>query len=272
VRNLCCATIVALLAVAAPATAAPRTDCRQQAIRDLQRLSPQGHAIYSAMPDKKLFMFWVTCDDTQLGLATAVHESVHILTEQMDAYPLIGGGSIRRLHEVSRLFPPREIAGNFDRSDIYVQTYLRPGAATSATDLMYLLDELNAYTHDLNSAIRLAPLNKSNSQVDHRDGLTALMAFVMSYVDRARRHKPATWEGLQRPEPRRLVQVLWRQAEATLTKSWDVPGIGHQDRKYVAFMCDHRNSDALAELLGRTPISADACAVAGGASSRASTR
>ena len=94
-----------------------------------------------------------------------------MLTEQKNAYPLIDGGSIGRVHEVSRFFPPRDIAGNFDRNDIYVQTYLRPGGSSSAADLMYLLDELNAYSHDLNSAIRLAPLNRSDSQVDHRDGL-----------------------------------------------------------------------------------------------------
>ena len=93
------ATAVALLAFASsPALATPRTDCQPQAIRDLQRLSPQGHAIYAAMTDKKQFLFFLTCDNVQLGLATAVHESVHMLTEQKDAYPLIAGGSVKRVH------------------------------------------------------------------------------------------------------------------------------------------------------------------------------
>ena len=80
------ATVVALLSVvSAPAFAAARTDCQPQAIRDLERLSPRGHAIYLAMRDKKQFLAFLTCDDVQLGLSTAVHESVHILTELLDA-------------------------------------------------------------------------------------------------------------------------------------------------------------------------------------------
>ena len=128
--------------------AAARTACQPQALRDLQRLSPQGHAIYAAMSDKKQFLFFLTCDNVQLGLATAVHESVHMLTEQKDAYPLIAGGSVKRVHALSRFAPPREVARKFDQSDTYVQTYLRRGQASSADDFTYLLDELNAYSHE----------------------------------------------------------------------------------------------------------------------------
>src|SRR5262245_33597855 len=128
------AAVVALLALlggAQGASAASRTDCHAKAIQDLQRLSPRGHAIYQAMANKKQFLAWVTCDDVHLGLATGVHESVHMLTEERDAFPLIEGGEVRRPHEVSRFFAPREIAKRFDSKDSYVQTYLRPGAASS---------------------------------------------------------------------------------------------------------------------------------------------
>jgi hypothetical protein len=144
-RGVFAATVVALVSIASsPVLAGARGDCRPQAIRDLARLAPQGHAVYLAMHDKTQFLAFLTCDDVQLGLSTAVHESVHILTEQLDAYPLIGGGSVPRQHAVSRFFPPREIASKFKSDDSYVQTYLRPGAASSADDLPYLLDELNA--------------------------------------------------------------------------------------------------------------------------------
>ncbi|MPZ41640.1 MAG: hypothetical protein GEU95_27070 [Rhizobiales bacterium] len=172
----------AVLAGSHAASAAPRTDCRTQAINDLQRLSPDGHAIYRAMTDKKQFMVWLTCDDVHLGLSTSVHESVHMLTHERNAFPLIEGGEIRRPHEVSKFFPPREIAKKFDPKDAYVQTYLRPGAASSANDFLYLLDELNAYSHDLNSAVQLVSLQRRDRQADHRDGLAALMSFVMGYV------------------------------------------------------------------------------------------
>ena len=200
------ATVVALLGIASSsALAAARTDCQPQAIRDLERLSPAGHAVYLAMRDKKQFLTFLTCEDVQLGLSTAVHESVHILTEQLNAYPLIGGGSVPRQHMVSRFYPPREIAYKFNQHDNYVQTYLRRGAASSADDLMYLLDELNAYSHDLASATKLVDLHKRDGQVDHRAGLAALMAFLMQYVDVARERKTPTWEGLQRAEVKSLI-------------------------------------------------------------------
>jgi hypothetical protein len=254
------AALLVLTGGAQSASAAPRTDCRAQAIQDLQRLSPRGHAIYQAMADKKQFLTWVTCDDVHLGLATGVHESVHMLTEERDAFPLIDGGQVRRPHEVSRFFAPREIAKRFDSRDPYVQTYLRPGAASSANEFMCLLDELNAYSHDLHSAVRLVPLQRRDRQADHRDGLAALMTFVMGYVDAAEKTKPATWQGLLRPEPRQVVQTLWAQAETALSSSCGIPAFGAKDRQYVAYLCEPKNSSALAEVLGRAPICPSACA------------
>jgi len=258
-RATAAAALLAALASAQPASAAPRTDCRAQAIQDLQRLSPRGHAIYEAMTDKKQFLTWLTCDDVHLGLTTSVHESVHLLTEERNAFPLIDGGEVRRPHEVSRFFAPKEIAKHFDSKDAYVQTYLRPGAASSADDFLYLLDELNAYSHDLHSAVRLISLQRRDRQADHRDGLAALMMFVMSYADTAEKAKPKTWEGLMRPEPRRVVQTLWAQAETTLASSCGIPDFGAKDRRYVAFMNDSKNSSALARLLGRAPTLPSEC-------------
>lgn len=269
-RRILQAAAVAMLAVASsPAVAAPRTECQPQAIRDLQRLSPQGHAIYAAMADKKQFLFFLTCDNVQLGLATAVHESVHMLTEQKDAYPLIAGGSVKRIHNATRFYPPREIAGKFDQGDMYVQTYLRRGAASSSDDFTYLLDELNAYSHDLNSAIKLTSLHRaSGGQVDHRAGLAALMSFTMAYADAAQQ-KPATWQGLQRPEVKHLVQSLWTQAETVLVSSLGIQGIGGE--KYVKFLCSLNNGRGLSDLLGRAPANARLCGLTGAAASQDST-
>lgn len=269
-RRVLQAAAVAMLAVASsPVVAAPRTDCQPQAIRDLQRLSPQGHAIYAAMADKKQFLFFLTCDNVQLGLATAVHESVHMLTEQRDAYPLIAGGSVKRVHSAARFYPPREIAGKFDQGDMYVQTYLRRGAASSSDDFTYLMDELNAYSHDLNSAIKLTSLHGGSGQVDHRAGLAALMSFTMAYTDAAQQQKPATWQGLQRPEVKHLVQSLWTQAEAVLVSSLGIQGIGGE--KYMKFLCNRNNGRGLNDLLGRAPASARLCGLTGAAASREST-
>ena len=246
---------VAAMCVVAWSTGAmaARTDCQPQALRDLQRLSPEGHAIYQAMADKRHFLRFLTCDDVVLGLSTAVHESVHLLTADRDAYPLIDGTSIRRPPEGLRFFAPREIGRRFDARDIYVQSYLKRGSASSSDDFRYLLDELNAYSHDLHSAVKLASLRPVDRQVGHRDGLAALMTFVMAYADAARQSSPATWEGLQRPEIKKVVQTLWGQAEGALASSCRVPAFGQEDRKHIAYLCNARNGEALGHLLGRAP-------------------
>jgi hypothetical protein len=261
------AVVAAACAIAwSSAAMAARTDCQPQALRDLQRLSPQGHAIYLAIPNKQHFLRFLTCDDVVLGLATAVHESVHLLTAEKDAYPLLDGTAIRRPPEGLRFLPPRDIAGRFDWGDIYVQSYLRRGSASSADDFRFLLDELNAYSHDLHSAVKLVPLQRNGRHAGHRDGLAALMSFVMAYMDTARRSSPATWEGLQRPQTRKLVQTLWGQAEAVLASSCGVPDFGREDRKHIAFLCSPRNGEGLGHLLGRAPACPAACSGAGTAS------
>jgi hypothetical protein len=266
-RKFMRATAVALCAVACPGAAlAARTDCQPQAIRDLERLSPQGHAIYAALPDKRHFLRFLTCDDVVLGLATAVHESVHLLTGDRDAYPLIDGTQIKRPPEGLRFYAPREIAGKFDRRDIYVQTYLRRGGASSADDFRFLLDELNAYTHDLHSAVQLASLRRPDGEVGHRDGLAALMTFLMSYTDTAERSVPATWERLQRPETKRVIETLWTQAEKVLASSCSLRGFGGEDRRHIAFLADRRNGSSLEHLIGRPLARPSACLDAGTAS------
>src|SRR3954464_4610139 len=165
---------LAALACSVFATAAEAADCRPAAIERLRAAAPEGFAIYQAVRDKKFFLGWISCDEAQFGLPTAVHESVHYITAESDAFPLVGGGQLKRPHQASRFFAPSLIAGKFKAND-FVTTYLRPGSASSAGDFLYLLDELNAYTHDLNTAVHLsrsrAHVGEGDLQVDHRDGL-----------------------------------------------------------------------------------------------------
>src|ERR1043165_1356140 len=192
-------------------------DCRASAVERLRAAAPEGFAIYQAIKDKKFFLGWLSCEEVQQGLPTAVHESVHYITAEIDAFPLVHGGQVKRPHDVSAFFAPSLIAGKFKAGD-FVTTYLKPGSASSASDFLYLLDELNAYTHDLNTAVEL---NRSRGgvedgalEVDHRDGLAALMAFVALYVERAERSEPATWRGLTQPHVPKTLSAPWAQAEA----------------------------------------------------------
>src|SRR3954447_16467511 len=200
--------LASLCATAAFGPRADAGDCRPAAIERLRAQAPEGFAIYQKIADKKFFTSWLSCSEDQRGLSTAVHETVHHITGDTDAYPLIQGGQLKRPHEAEAFFAPSLIAGKFKPSD-FVTTYLRPGGASSSSDFLYLLDELNAYTHDLNTAVNLSrwhgQVEAGDGQVDHRDGLAALMAFVALYAERAEDSEPATWSGLLEPRVAKTV-------------------------------------------------------------------
>ncbi|MEA2879321.1 MAG: hypothetical protein QOF14_4517 [Hyphomicrobiales bacterium] len=241
-----------------PAKAA---DCRQGAIERLRAFAPEGFAVYQKIADKTFFLNWISCDEAQLGLPTAVHESVHYLTAETDAFPLTNGGQLKRPHEVSAFFAPSLIAGKFKAND-FVTTYLRPGRASSSADFLYLLDELNAYTHDLATAVALSrtprPVEQGD-EVDHRDGLAALMAFVALYAERAEESEPATWSGLLAPRVAKTVSELWGRAETVMASSCGIPNFGTQDKSFIRQFCQRGPQASVQKILGRAPVCPAAC-------------
>jgi hypothetical protein len=237
-------------------------DCRAAAIERLRAFAPDGFVTYQRIKDKAFFLGWIVCDEPQLGLSTAVHESVHYITAETDAFPLAGGGAIKRPHEVSAFFAPSLVAGKFRAND-FVATYLRPGEASSSTDFLYLLDELNAYTHDLATAVALSrapvPVEQDDVHIDHRDGLAALMAFVALYVERAQESEPATWRGLREPRVAKTVSELWGRAEKVMVSSCGIPNFGTQDKALIRQFCQKGPQASLQKILGRAPICPSAC-------------
>src|SRR3954453_16478265 len=97
--------------LAAPLAAAA-ADCHPPAIERWRAAAPEGFAIYQSIQDKKFFAGWITCGEPQFALPTAVHESVHYITAETDAFPLTGG-QLKRPHEVSGFFAPSLIAAKF---------------------------------------------------------------------------------------------------------------------------------------------------------------
>src|SRR4051795_7704816 len=108
-RRLLRSVGLAALACTAFATAAGASDCRPAAIERLRAAAPEGFAIYQAIKDKKFFIGWISCEEGGLGLPTAVHESVHYITAELDAFPLLHGGQLKRPHQVSAFYPPKLI-------------------------------------------------------------------------------------------------------------------------------------------------------------------
>jgi hypothetical protein len=184
-----------------------------------------------------------------------------MITGDTDAYPLIGGGAVKRPPESAALFAPARIARQF-RPSIFVTTYLRPDGATAATDFRYLLDELNAYAHDLATALALNGRRDPAVQTAHRDGLAALMSFVALYVEAAE-SVPTAWTGLKRTETRSAVAALWGQAERTMAASCRVPDLGSEDRDFLGKVCAPGPMSALERLLDRPPVCPRACLTPG---------
>ena len=256
-RMLRCLSIVGLIGVSS-ASAAAGGDCKQTSLQHLQESSPDGFAIYSSTSQHDFFESWIDCGDPQFDLSTAVHETTHLITAETDAFPLVGGGSVERPHEVSSFYPPAEIADRFAASD-YAKIYLRRGKSSSSTDFLYLLDELNAYTHDLNAAVDLKALARSEESVDHRDGLAAMMAFVAVYAETAKDSRPETWSGLQAPNVAHAIATIWERAEWVIASSCGIPNFGDADRSYIREFCSTEAQTALEPILGRAPACPRAC-------------
>ena len=244
-----------VVALAVPAQA---RECQKRALDALQAAAPDGSSVFKRVPDKKFFLQWLDCDDPQFELSTAVHESVHIITAQSDAFPLVGGGEVERPHEASKFFAPSRIAAQFGKSD-YVDTYLKPGRATSSSDFLYLLDELNAYTHDLNAAVDLKDMRSASRSSDHRDGLAALMAFTAVYVEHARANEPETWAGLQAPTVSTVFEKIWGRAETVMASSCGIPEFGTQYVGFLQKVCKPGAQAALASVMGRPPVCPAQC-------------
>lgn len=257
-RILSIAGLACLMLNPYPAFARSGAECRQNGLEHLRTSSPDGFAIYRQISQPSFFKNWISCDDAQFDLATAVHESTHFITAETDAFPLVGGGSIQRPHQVSDFFPPFHIASKF-KSDDFVATYLRRGRASSSTDFLYLLDELNAYSHDLNAAVDLKDLNDPDEAVDHRDGLAALMAFLAVYAKTAQEDEPATWSALQEPQVAETISSIWERAERVMASSCGIPQYGTEDRTYIRRYCAAPTRSALETVLGRSIVCPSAC-------------
>jgi hypothetical protein len=252
------AVCFAAAVVAAHPAVAAKSDCRKSAVEALRGGAPDGFAIFNQTKDKAFFVRWLNCDDGQLGLPTAVHESVHYVTGEIDAFPLVDGGELARPHVVSQFYPPSRIAKAF-KSDDFVDTYLKPGRASSSSDFLYLLDELNAYTHDLEAAVDLKTMRRIDRYVDNRDGLAALMAFVALYVEKAEKSEPETWSGLQKPEVAKTVATLWGHAETVMQSSCGLPRFGTGDKAYIRRYCAASAQAAMQTVLGRAPACPQDC-------------
>lgn len=253
------ALVFGLAALGVDARAAAPSKCTAKNLETLRRTVPEGFAIYEGLKDKSIFTHWFKCENTQLDLTTGIHEGTHILTSEIQAYPLINGQSVALVGEIKKLFRPGVLAPRFKRDSAYVENYLMPGQASSADEFGYLLNELNAYSHDLNAAVKLRQFAQKDYDVMHRDGLAALMAFTAAYVERARTEDKDAWAILQSPAVRGTIATLWGQAEQVMGASCRVPRYAMETSDFLKPVCAANIRHGLGHLLGRPPLCPVSC-------------
>ena len=94
---------------------------------------------------------------------------------------------------------------------------------------------------------------EQGDEVDHRDGLAALMAFVALYVERAEESEPATWSGLREPRVAKTVSELWGRAEKVMASSCGIPNFGTEDKGPIRQFCQRGPQAACRKLSGGRP-------------------
>ena len=238
------------------------SDCRPAAIERLRAAAPAGFAIPEKTKGQGVLP---QLDQLWRGgpwFADRDPRIVHDVTAETDAFPLLNGGRSKRPHEVSAFFAPAQIAARFKASD-FVMTYLRPGAASSSGDFLYLLDELNAYTHDLATAVSPEPFTGR-----HRRGRSRRSSRRACGADGVRRALCRARGGeracdLARPPPSRALHgpmsELWGQAEKTMVSSCGIPNFGTEDKALIRQFCQRGPQAALQKVLGRVPVCPAAC-------------
>jgi hypothetical protein len=105
-------------------------------------------------------------------------------------------------------------------------------------------------------------------QIDHRDGLAALMAFVALYAERAEQSEPASWRGLLQPGVAKTVSALWGRAETVMASSCGIPNFGTEDKTLIRQFCQAGPRNALQKILGRASVCPVACLTATPVASR----
>lgn len=230
----------------------------KKALGWLKQDDPDGYKVYLA--DSKGFLdpvWWTDCADNLVdALVVALHETVHGLNDHRGYY-LIGGARVPYAND-HNLFAPSTIATEF-APDGFTDLYLKkiPGSDSSATLFSVLLDELDAYTHGLNTENKL---HQYSSALQWRNGAAAMMAYVKIYLHRARTRYPKAWKSIQSESVALPLRTLWAQAETALLKSCQLRSPQfREDTQYLKKLCDTKSHAALAAILGRPPACPQAC-------------
>ena len=224
---------LALLLVATPAFAVEAKPCLKEAVA-LLRADANGMSVFRASEPEQ-FSFWLDCDGMDYDVSSAVHESVHLLSQAEDTsryrYLLVGGDTIEVpwTHSPDRSKIVRQLRK--DEKDGYVETYLTGSSGQQGLELV--MDELNAYTHGLVTEVALAPRNEGTGRrTGARDGVAHFQLYLSLYLRMLKHENPQMYREMSATHGQ-AVATLWKQAERALTDSLPFRSLGIDDRWYL---------------------------------------
>jgi hypothetical protein len=237
--------------------------CLNDAISILKKYDPVGFLNYKSLPDSEKenwFTKFIDCSNIPISLAIAVHESTHYLDLTRGTYALSNGKQVPMIPALDKFFAPEDIVPFLNSDDIYVRTYLL-GKSSSKNSFLVLLDELNAYTRDTNTSIKLVSLYRKGTTTGTRDALLAIMNFIRLYVYTAEERHPPTWEGFQTKEVTKTMKTIWEQAELALSAACTYPQLAtaNEENYMKEIFEDSSRSSLLEKLLGRKILKPKNC-------------
>ncbi len=211
----------------------------------LHRRDKTGYGIVTKVKNAGEFAQWLDCNEPPLyGVTTAVHETSHELDNELSGFSeaenefgvyrfryFLGGDKILTVTD-KKLFYRSEIGGELDDEDksyMYYETYLTGDSGNQ--DILLLLEELNAYTHGLNTAVQFADMLPANMTVTERDGPSVFMYYLEMYLRKARLDYPEQWKKIYTDaDYLNLMQAMWARAEETLKAALKFPQLGIKDK------------------------------------------
>lgn len=231
-------------------------ECVNESNSLISQYSTTGVKVRNLMGDEKeSFEIWFNCDDTDrtmmlISMTTAIHESVHYLTDVLNAYPLINNSKAPMVDSDS-LPPPHKVNYLFNKKETLVEIYLTEGdeTASSSDHFNFLLNEMNAYAFDLKSVIEFIPYATGLKEGGNsfRDGTAAMMAFTAAYVNSLK--NTSHWDKLVEMKP--TIKVLWDQSEAVFNESCKYPFLGGTESEEDFKKVMRAQQDGINTLLGR---------------------
>jgi len=197
----------------------------------LARRYEPGEAFIDAQSDDELTGWFSRPDSFPVVFResrTAVHEGSHLwgferLTADTYAYRIVDDSLILetlRVDSVGRGIV-RDVHPDLG-NDLYAEVYLE---WTGDQDFHTLLDELNAYVHDL-AAAHCTRDSLGLAQTSARRAVFTFQFYVEAYLGQARRHHPDSYDALVSDlDTRSAILTVWDRADEWLDRTEGVDAV-----------------------------------------------